>query len=108
RVVNVEALEVGSYVVGDGIEAALLELRLDLVRVPRLDPPREIGDPRHPGSATPTSASAAPAAGVTHGWSRRGRGRHEPVRHDRSAHVVADVHHGLLAIVAPHLPSHEG
>src|SRR6266567_961440 len=61
RILYVETLKVLAIVVGHGVEAALRQLRPDLLRVPRLDSPAE-GVPDHvPRSA---SASATPTGGA--------------------------------------------
>src|SRR5262249_6692952 len=63
RILDVEALEVFAVVIGDGIETTFLQFFLDLLRVPRLDAPREAGDHGTASAATPAAATSAAAAG---------------------------------------------
>src|SRR6185503_17580105 len=109
RVLDVEALEV-SGMIRHGIEPTLLELRLDLVRVPRVDAKREVADSRHSRGAW---SAAATTTASTRGIARLCRSgrcgwRFVAVDEYGVADRVADLHHAALAVVVAHLPSHHG
>ena len=81
---------------GHRVQAALLELGLDLRRIPLID---DEGERLHRDAhRTAASASAVPSRRLE----RLGRDLPED-----GGSPVAHVQHGLLAVIAPELPAHE-
>src|SRR5262245_44226450 len=96
-VLDMEALEVVAHHIGPRAQAALLELRLHLVRVPRLHAPRDVIDD----------------AGDRRRWRlagarRRGIGGALPAVADDDLADVADLHRALVvAVVVADVPTHQ-
>jgi hypothetical protein len=90
--------EIVAGVIGNRVQTALVEFRLHLVGVPRLDAPCEAVEHGMDGRTADAESSVG---------DRRRRRRRQPAADHNAAGVFADVQHRLLAVVAAHLPSHQ-
>ena len=103
-----EALKILAIVVGHGVQAALGELGLHLLGIPRVDPPAEGIPNRMTWRACAATTPSTPRGAVASGRRGRRRRNDEPTANDNGAHIVTDVEHRLGAVIAPNLPPPEG